>query len=1111
MLSKKKREQEARLQLAKQQITQAREQLEAKRREAELVQKQLEQARQTALQKLPERKSQVALRKKFVGVSGLESRKKIAGVETGIESEVSQRKETIEQFKSQLTKFEQEQISPVESQIAEYEKKKQAFERAKELYYKGIPATYVSGLARKYLKKFYLMGSTKQKITEEVSIAPIEEVPKDMGSIIFKPSESDIAKKFEEKGYNVKIVDKIEIPQIDIKKELAEIKIKEPTINLDISKLNIPTPSPEIYNPQTGMYMRQSPTGYGSTAYMRLPTTEEKARMDEMGKVGKFIFGVSKKSENIITADINELSTRDPASTIGVGFGGAIVQKPISSFDIFLKGDRSKSVYSTIGIVRETLGVGFYEGIESVSSYLETKSRTGGNRILKPEDIKTIKESTFEVPYQGTIGTDPFSGKQITTKTITIPEQKVIKQDVWGIGSEIAHGTAIVGGIVGRTVPYLNPAGGYIYLGTEAERLGYNIQEQGSTLGGFSSWVEEAPLESTIALTIPLAKVLQTTGTFLKKQITTRVPIKNPMANLEAESVIHKDINIITKEGQINKVIYPNQQILQMSSEGSRVIQTSKWNEFFGKKVRISKGGFEILPAEPLYAGVPYGKVGSETYKEAFNRLIKSGVTESQARQTLRYIPPRTITQSIEGKITVKGGNALGRFTFETKKPVITIDEKLGIKTKGGKPTKDITTFQRKVITGEDKSIVIGVNTKLKELNKIPKQFEKGYDFSTNVEFLTGEESAIKKGYEPLGGGVFKEGEYKILTGTSFERQIVPTTPIKYTLNLDNKVISFKKTIDLTGTGASVQPSKIVKTPFSKTFGEQIQITEEALKLPPIINKPSIKTPTIKQTNINAEVSIGVSYPSMVGGIRTESLYAGTGQYERTENLGLTPSKVVSSDLLGVGTGLGVSNIQKSGELELYKLSSGLKSSLGTPQTESIKDIQLESQTNQLKSASLLKSLQEQKQIQKQQLKPVQKQILKQQPKLEPKLIPFGISLGDIKKAKKVIGNEEKFGVFVKKFGKDVSVGEFGTLEGAKKKLTEELIGTIRAGGYITKGKEKIKAKELKLFGTEFRPSKQSEFSLIQRRSKRLKKGGQETKEIIGFRKSKKKKSLFGL
>lgn len=141
--------------------------------------------------------------------------------------------------------------------------------------------------------------------------------------------------------------------------------------------------------------------------------------------------------------------------------------------------------------------------------------------------------------------------------------------------------------------------------------------------------------------------------------------------------------------------------------------------------------------------------------------------------------------------------------------------------------------------------------------------------------------------------------------------------------------------------------------------------------------------------------------------------------------------------------------------------------------------------------------------------RPILPQVIEPKP---PMPIPFKLDTGLISKAKKIVQDKKKFEVFVKKFGKNVSIGEYKSLAQAKSALKKRLRTTLRAGGHISKGGKKIKASKLGFTNGEFRRSKTNKFSIIERKNRRLKKGTAETSEIIGFRKGKSsKKKLLRL
>jgi len=139
------------------------------------------------------------------------------------------------------------------------------------------------------------------------------------------------------------------------------------------------------------------------------------------------------------------------------------------------------------------------------------------------------------------------------------------------------------------------------------------------------------------------------------------------------------------------------------------------------------------------------------------------------------------------------------------------------------------------------------------------------------------------------------------------------------------------------------------------------------------------------------------------------------------------------------------------------------------------------------------------------------------QPKPTPK--PFPITTPLLKRLATKAESGELFEVFATVKGKETLVGKARTQLGAEKILKKKLKKTLLAGGLIKKGERKLKSKELLTFrGGEFRKSKVSEFLVIEKKAKRLRKGRGETgEEIQMFRvfgstkkKSKKKTGFFG-
>ena len=98
----------------------------------------------------------------------------------------------------------------------------------------------------------------------------------------------------------------------------------------------------------------------------------------------------------------------------------------------------------------------------------------------------------------------------------------------------------------------------------------------------------------------------------------------------------------------------------------------------------------------------------------------------------------------------------------------------------------------------------------------------------------------------------------------------------------------------------------------------------------------------------------------------------------------------------------------------------------------------------------------------------------------------------------------------MKKFGKDVKIGEAETKEEAFTTLKKKLKTTLRASGYVLKEKKKVSPGFL--FDGEFRRGKRDPLRVVQKKGRRFGALG-ETKEAQYFRKVKKgkKRNLLGL
>lgn len=385
---------------------------------------------------------------------------------------------------------------------------------------------------------------------------------------------------------------------------------------------------------------------------------------------------------------------------------------------------------------------------------------------------------------------------------------------------------------------------------------------------------------------------------YLRQPTVKTVKIQAPKQTLKASEVIGKDIKVITEKGFVNKVIYGNQKLSQVGIAGRRTIVSTKWRD--------------ILGLEPIYKGIPTAQRGTtyvlqsfrgttyystkSAYQKAFDLLTKrGGLTNYQASQTLRYIQPRVIEQYLsKGVLTIKGGKAVGEFTYLTKQPVITVNEALGIKTRGARTIKDFYEVERKLINLKSGGTVV-IEDKIRtslflKRGSSPLDF-KDFQFSRGI--LVGKSTDLKKGYDILrtdveGLKAFKEIQYRDIAGISLTKDIFPSDKV---LKLDiGRTKLINKLIDLRVKGYGVKVSATKKTPLSKTFAVE-KVIEKQLKVESVkdiikkatgsqsqtlkqaqdILKQPVATPKISTdlkafTDIEAKLGIGIK------GIQAQSL-----------------------------------------------------------------------------------------------------------------------------------------------------------------------------------------------------------------------------------------------
>lgn len=245
--------------------------------------------------------------------------------------------------------------------------------------------------------------------------------------------------------------------------------------------------------------------------------------------------------------------------------------------------------------------------------------------------------------------------------------------------------------------------------------------------------------------------------------ITTK-SVKVPKNTLYSSGTIGKDLRVVTDTKELNKVVYGEQKLSQTIQAGRRTIVTTNFRSVMNKYLGFNmKNIYEGIPTaqkglygSDVFRGGNY-KITLSGYDKAMKKLLDYGWTKSQATRTLRFYAPKVTEQWLKsGLIDVGEASAKGKFIFETRKPAITINESLGIKTRGGKVISDIYKIDRKLVTINDQEMVLenklkvsaflnkkGSVIKLRNIelsNALTKvkasDLQKGYDFIKKQENL---------------------------------------------------------------------------------------------------------------------------------------------------------------------------------------------------------------------------------------------------------------------------------------------------------------------------------------------------------------------------------------
>jgi len=411
---------------------------------------------------------------------------------------------------------------------------------------------------------------------------------------------------------------------------------------------------------------------------------------------------------------------------------------------------------------------------------------------------------------------------------------------------------------------------------------------------------------------------------YWKQPVVTSENIKVPIKEFQKAKVIGfqgKTKTIVKIRGEtyaIDNTYFGKQKLSTQIIEGRRTIVTTKGRSLLNKYLNYDMTGLKL---DPIYKGVPY--VDKAGYTKAFKRLRSYGLSEAQAKATLRYHQPKVIETTLEkGQITTIQGDkisATGQFDISRSQPKIIIDKDLGISTRYAKTKTDLYDFERYLTNIGGKDLVVTDIMKTSPYAPLGKTTTLFKEFSTvKVEDL--QKGLIQTGYSK-NIKVLQEYKYQDIKSLFVQKQ---TLPLKRSLELGSsqtRIIRANQNIvdidfdEITGVFKSnaLQPANIKKTPLSKTFG-----VDEAKNLFSVRSEKDLNKVISK---LEESGSVGITGRST----GSTSQYAGTGMYERSAG-GLLPQEFKSLPL----SDLSLTNKINMGKIVLPTSSLGLKTGLFT-------------------------------------------------------------------------------------------------------------------------------------------------------------------------------------
>jgi len=805
-----------------------------------------------------------------------------------------------------------------------------------------------------------------------------------------------------------------------------------------------------------------------------------------------------------------------PKVNIGGGKAGAIVgayafggfgalTKDVGKYkgkDVSL--EKFKGLYSPSLGVQASAGVGFFAKTGSQIVGERFGIALGREKKYTIAEEKLIPEKTFEGIYKPQFGTatefDPLTGRakakyeDVTIKARTRPQ-------LYFTGEQLGQATGDILGGVGEGSKYVVPLAGGIFFASE-------VTESVKESGGVKGFIKEKPVEAALLGSIVLGGAAYAGAKYLKAPIAVKTAGKLRVTT-RADKILGARVRL-SKRGISLK---PSERYLKEVTR--EVVKKPKVSfvEAGQKKIvdgKVIQKSYPIIVEEPAIVKETtlFSKLGKKRFGEKVSKIVE-----------IKYKQPK-ITSPFADKPIIAG------------KPFVLRTQRLGKTGKLGEPKYTFVNQEGKFVPVEDisklskveqyallktveKGKLGGAPIKQKEILKFLKEEEqiqlgisKELVLTKPVGKTTAQfqKAAIVKEVKPIGDVKV----YDVMVGSKDISKTYPRAVGDVGL-IKGKYLEFPQIDKTTSDVTTIISSSGRRTPLSSTF--ELQKVQALKYIPKKLTPTKLLKPTMEVKPTQVEL------PLMVGGTGLKEIpYARTGLYETQEGVSaiqlkgtLQPQYTEIKQREVQITSPSVTSILKPAIKEIEETKSILSikptQEFIQPQKEVLKETQLFKQV--LKQAQTLK----QESLFRQALK--QKQAIKiEQPiKIKP-VFKLGDAIDKVTKMAKE--RPEKFEAWGKVLGKEKKLGTFGTKSKAEEKLGKFIRKELSAAGFITKAGKKLKASEIELLKKkEFRPSKLSEFLVIERKEKRLRKAG--TGKIIQAFRSKplkgrrKGKSLFGI